>query len=749
MNRKLAAILAADIVGYSALMERDEAGTHERLKAGRKDLFEPEIARHHGRVFKVMGDGMLAEFGSVVDAVECAVALQRGLAERNAAVPEDQRIQVRIGINLGEVIVEGKDRYGEGVNIATRLEQLAEPGGIYVSGKVAKEVEKKLAFGFEPMGEQKVKNIAEPISVFRVKLNGLPVRKVPPRARRPMSPGVVAGSLAALLILAAGSALWLKPWTTSEPAATTQSAAVNAKPALVVLPFDSLSDDKEQAYVADGITEDLTTELARIPDLLVMSRNAAFTYKGRPTQPAQVAKELGVRYILEGSIRRAGEHLRINAQLINAETGGHMWAERFDGGWSNVFELEDKIVQQIATALKLRLVAGQRAAQIAGGTSNPAAYEAFLRGRELERSEKPEDWAKAVTHHEQALALDPKFGSAAAQLAWIYQNAEWVESTAKTLGVSTEEAANKSKAYLQEAAKHPSPIYYQLHSDQLFSQQKSDEAIVAAERAIALDASDPDSYLQMSSALIFNGRAMDGRGFLDAAMRVDPGWSRWRYYIAGLADFSVDRFEEATQSLEKIDAQSEDTGYWGYWANYNGLRLLISAYGHLGRNADIVIAKKRIEPYLAKANRPTEYSGLVFMGDFPFKNYADLERVLQGLRKAGVPELPFGLDPKSKDRLDGAAIKALLFGHQIEGRNVVTGAPYSRTTAADGAVTVAVGDWTDKGSSQIEGDFICSFLPSQYRYCGVVFRNPKGTFTEKNEYMLVFPGGRFESSVVR
>src|SRR5262245_5413626 len=197
-------------------------GTLERRTtgAGSRELFEPEIARHHGRIFKVMGDGMLAEFGSVVDAVECAVALQRGLAERNAAVPEDQLIQVRIGINLGEVIVEGEDRYGEGVNIATRLEQLAEPGGIYVSGKVAKEVEKKLAFGFDPMGEQKVKNIAEPISVFRVKLNGLPVRKVPPRALRPMSPGVVAGSLAALLILAAGSALWLKPWTTSEPVAT-------------------------------------------------------------------------------------------------------------------------------------------------------------------------------------------------------------------------------------------------------------------------------------------------------------------------------------------------------------------------------------------------------------------------------------------------------------------------------------------------------------------------------------------------
>ena len=256
MERKLTTILAADVVGYSALMERDEAGTHERLKAGRRDLFEPEIARHHGRVFKLMGDGLLAEFGSVVDAVECAVSLQRALAERNANVAEDQRIEVRIGINLGEVIVEGDDRFGEGVNIAARLEQLADPGGICVSAKVAREVEKKLAFGFESMGGQKVKNIVEPVQAFRVNLDGTPVKRlITVSPKRALSS---AAAVAVLLLAAAGAWLVLRA-PAPEVVMAVHIPGQADEPSLVVLPFANLSDDKEQGYLADGITEDSTT----------------------------------------------------------------------------------------------------------------------------------------------------------------------------------------------------------------------------------------------------------------------------------------------------------------------------------------------------------------------------------------------------------------------------------------------------------------------------------------------------------
>jgi adenylate cyclase len=290
MERKLAAILAADVVGYSALMAVDEAGTFARLRADRRELFGPEIKKHHGRIFKLMGDGLLAEFGSVVDAVECAVTLQRGMAERNASVPESKHIEVRIGINLGEVIVEGEDRYGDGVNVAARLQQLAEPGGICVSGKVSKEVEKKLAFGFEPMGEHQMKNIAEPIACYRVILQSSPPSKLEwPVA--PKSPN---------------------------------------KATIAVLPFINMSGDPEQEYFSDGITEDIITDLSKISGLHVAARNTVFTYKSKPIKVQQAAQELGVRFVLEGSVRKAGSRVRVTGQLIDSKDGGHVWADRYD-----------------------------------------------------------------------------------------------------------------------------------------------------------------------------------------------------------------------------------------------------------------------------------------------------------------------------------------------------------------------------------------------------------------------------------
>ena len=365
MHRKLAAILAADVVGYSAHMERDERGTHERLKVCRQEIFEPEISRFRGRIFKLMGDGILAEFNSVVEAVECAVAVQKAMAKRNRRAASHKRIDLRIGINLGDVIVEGKDRHGEGVNIAARLEQLALPGGICVSQTVIDHLSNKLPIGFEAMGELQLKNIAKPIVVYCAKLDRARLKRLMPAAI-PRGSWVAAST--ALIFLAAGS--W---YALRSPAVTGVELLTDAKPSIVVLPFAQLSDGNEQGYLADGITEDLTTELARVPDLFVISRNTAFTYKGKAVRPTQIRKELRVRYLLEGSIRRVGNDMRINAQLIDTETGGHLWAERFDGQWEDVFALQDKVVANVAGALKLRLVTDGGKAKIAGGTDNPAA----------------------------------------------------------------------------------------------------------------------------------------------------------------------------------------------------------------------------------------------------------------------------------------------------------------------------------------------------------------------------------------
>ncbi|QPB18783.1 guanylate cyclase [Rhizobium sp. 007] len=744
MERRLAAVLIADVVGYSRMSEVDEEGTRIRFHADLHELFEPKIATHHGRLVKTMGDGVLIEFHSVVDAVHCAVEFQQEKAGRNAALPPEQRMVFRIGVNLGDIIVEGEDIHGDGVNIADRMQVLAEPGGIAISGTTYDQVRSKLAVGYLALGERRVKNIAEPIRVYRVVLDPAVERSTIGPTRTLRARAIPAAAMGIAVFLLAGLAWW-QPWQREDAASI---AAVDTRPSLVVLPFDNLSDDKEQGYLADGITEDLTTELARIPGLFVISRNAAFTFKNKSSLPSEVSTQLGVRYILEGSVRRAGAEMRINAKLIDSTTNGNVWAERLDGAWSDVFELQDKMVGEIATALKLRLVTSHQVGPSAGGTSNLAAYEAYLRGRELELRERPEDWVEAVKYYEQALALDRTFGNAAAALAWMYREAHWTEARSKVFGLTQDEARSKADAYFTQAPKNPSPGYYTLLAGKLKMMQRSDEAIAAAERAIALDASDPSSYESLSRAMIFNGRAENGLGYLDAAARVDPAWPRERYFLAGLAYFSMDRFEEAVVAFEKIAPESKETSYWDFWANYNGLVLLISAYGHLGRHADAAAARERLKPYLVQAQEP-EYTGLMAAVEFPFKNYVDLERVLVGLRKAGVPDLPEGFSPKPEDRLDGDAIRALLFGHEIQGRNIETGEAYRRVTAPDGTTVITVGEWSDQGSSKIEGDMLCSIYPTRWRFCGVIVRNRDGTFAQKNEYRLILQWDRFEFSMVK
>jgi len=375
MERKLTAILAADVVGYSAMMERDETATFERLRAEQAELFEPEIAEHGGRIFKLMGDGLLAEFGSAVRAVECAVSLQRGLAERNAALPDDARVELRIGVNLGEVIVEGDDRYGEGVNIAARLQQMGEPGGIWVSEKVLREVERKLAIGFEPMGEQKAKNIVTPIAAYRV----VAERRAAPSA---------------------------KP------------DALPSRPALVVLPFANLGKDPDQEWFADGIVHDIITALSRFRSFAVIARNSSFVYKGRAVDVRQVARELGVRYVLEGSVRRAGDRLRIAAQLVDGATGSHLWAEQFDGASEDLFDFQDRITESVAMLVEDRIQAAEIARWRRERPESLASYDLYLQAVWKIDKETNRDNADAITLLTRALEMEPDNALFIAQAVW-------------------------------------------------------------------------------------------------------------------------------------------------------------------------------------------------------------------------------------------------------------------------------------------------------------------------------------------
>jgi class 3 adenylate cyclase/TolB-like protein len=421
MDRKLAAILCADVVGYSTLMEQDEQGTFERLRAGRKELFEPEIARHHGRIFKLMGDGILAEFGSVVDAVECAVSLQRGMAERNANVPENQRVHVRIGINLGEVIVEGEDCYGDGVNIAARLEQLADSDGICVSGKVAREVEKKLAFGFEAMGEHRVKNIAEPIRVFRVKLDGTVARRKRPSTR--VSYRYIAAAIGLIALLAAGTAWY----------GLRQPAALAGEPSIAVLPFANMSGDPAQDYLGSGIAEDLITMLSSFPSLRVVSRTSSFVYD-KPVKVQQVGADLKMNYVIEGSVRRSGNNVRVTAQLIDASTGEHVWASRYDEEGSDVAALQDDVANRIyATVAGLKGEIRTKEEADAWTKSAPSLeeYDYYLRGHQLFFRFNKEDNAKARQIWQEGLEKFPDSALLQTKIAFSYildiQN-EWTDN---------------------------------------------------------------------------------------------------------------------------------------------------------------------------------------------------------------------------------------------------------------------------------------------------------------------------------
>ena len=741
MERRLAVIVAADVVGYSALMERDEAGTFERLKAGRKELFEPEIERHHGRIFKLMGDGLLAEFSSVVDALECAVTLQRGLTERNASFPEADRIQMRIGVNLGEVIVEGDDRFGEGVNVAARLEQLAGPGDIYVSGKVAKEVGKKLAFDFEPMGEQRVKNLAEPVAVYRVRLEGdgssryrdLAKRRTGERqgrARR-WAPFAVA---AVLLMAVATAGLWFRPWEPNfQP-----DLPLPDKPSIAVMPFTNMSGDPQQDYFADGMTDNLITDLSRVSGLFVIARNSTFSYKGKTVDPRQVAHELGVRYVLEGSIQRAGNSVRINAQLIDATTDGHAWADRYDGSMADVFALQDKVTQNIANALAVSLTSPEERLLSQQETKVPAAYDAFLRGWEHYRRTSPEDFAKSIPYFEEAIRLDPDYGRAYAALAMVYILAyDWRWSG--SLGISSWEAWNRAQRYLAEAVKRPTSTSYQAAAN-FFVKSGVDEGLLDFyKKAIALDPSDSWNYAYLAWIQVGLERQSEAMPNIKAAMRLDPHYPPVFLHILGLVQLSTGEYEQAVRSLKQATNRNPDNEYT--------LLVLAAAYGYLDR-------RQEAEPTIARFNQIRTKRG-----DIPLTidtipklfaaQYASDTVLRKGLRLAGVPERLEGSEFAVKNRLRANEICNLLFGHRLHGRTIAGGNEHAADITPEGLANLT-GDWgtLTAATTSFKGDEVCFLEAGGGSFCATILRNPAGTRLVENEYIWLDRTGAFPFSQI-
>ncbi len=728
VERRLAAILIADVVGYGRHSRTDEEGTRERFNSDLHNLIEPAIARHSGRLVKTMGDGILAEFKSVVDATRCAIDWQT-----SKAVTTEGRdpLVFRIGINLGDIISEPPDIHGDGVNLADRVQALASPGGIALSGAAYEQVRTRVPVDFKFIGARKLKSIPEPVRIYQIKLAS-PGSDVGWRWWKPAV--LLAGVVVGIMVFAGIAVRHMG----NEP----RSAPPRGEASLVILPFDNLSDDQAQRHLADGITEDITTELARVPELFVIARSAAFAYRDKPTTPRQAADDLGVHYVLEGSVRRAGDELRVTAQLIDAETTGHVWANRYDGTWGDIFAVQDKIVSEIADSLKIKLTAAQRGAAMAGGTDNPNAYEAYLKGRGLLKSRTPDDWRAALTAYRRALDLDPDFGAASAEIAWIYHDATGNRLTA--LGMDGGEALNEEVKYMERAERNPSAAYYQLLSDQQLGAQRSDQAIVSAQKAIDLDPSDPLSFHAMAYALILNGQPARGLDFIERATRLDPNWSAWRHFLKGFGLFSSQRYEDALVELRKI-GPSDDS--FDAWSRYLGNQVLLSIYGRLGRLDDVANLRAELD-VAARDENAAAFTGLLAMNGFPFKNYSDTDRFLTGLRSAGVPELPFGLDPNSRLRLRGEKIRNVFFGHELTGTQLETGEKAVRLTSIDGQATVTVGEWHGEGFSEIEGDAICSWFPTSPRNCYTVFID-KDARAGVDGFLYVRPSARFRLFLFR
>jgi adenylate cyclase len=582
VNRKLAAILAADVVGYSRLMGADEEGTLSALKQHRQSVFDPAVAAHNGRIVKLIGDGTIVEFGSVVDAVNCALSVQRS----DGALPDEAlrqpRIVLRIGINLGDVIIEGDDIYGDGVNIAARLEPLAEPGGICVSSIVNESIGNRIDVRFQDGGDISVKNIDRPIRVWKWHPGATPdITK--PKADKPL-PNVATASIA-------------------------------------ILPFTNMSGDPEQEYFSDGISEDIITDLSKIAGLTVIARNSSFAYKGRSVDIRAVGRELGVQSVLEGSIRRAGKRVRITAQLIDATNGTHLWADRYDRDLTDIFEVQDDVTHRIVDALKITLSPAEQARLANTETSNVAAYDCVLRGREfmLAKEKNLETFGQAIKYFKQALEHDPNYSVAYACLGFgymfDYQN-RWTEDPDKSLLIAKEYAR-------QAIEKDPNEPLARCVSALAASYEKDlDRAKTEIDAALALNPSLALAHNLRGTIRTFSGQPLDAIPEIEQAMRLDPALSAQFLHFLGLAYLMAGKYETAAALLRQRIILVPNTDF--------SRAILTSALGHLGEIDDA----RRVWGEL-KAINPN-YSFAAHIGRQPFKRKEDVERIAEGLKKAGV-----------------------------------------------------------------------------------------------------------------
>jgi adenylate cyclase len=579
-ERRLAAVLAADVVGYSRLMEVDEAGTLARLKSVRLELIDPVIAKCKGRVIKTTGDGMLVEFQSVTEALRCAVEFQQRMARRNRDVPASRSLLYRIGLNLGDVIVEDDDIFGDGVNVAARLEAMAEPGGICISAAVRDQVGDRLGVGFEDLGEQQVKNINRPIRAYRVLIDG-----------RSSAQG-------------------------DEHSADPAAQAGARKPSIAVLPFVNMSGDPEQEFFADGLTEDIITELSRFRELLVISRNAVFVHKGKPVKAQQIAREFGVEYVVEGSVRKAGDRVRVTVQLIDGGTETHVWAERYDRRLEDIYEIQDEVTAAIAATLFGRVEAARHDRVQRKRTENMAAYEYVLAGKVLHHQSKPEANVEALRLLERAIALDPNYAHAHAWKACVTGQA-WLHKWDQDPEASQRIIADELKIALalddNDADVHR--ILAALHLN--FNEHA--KAAYHQERALSLNPNSDLIVVQQGELLTWVGRPEEGIEWVLRAIRLNPYHPARFWSHLGRAQYTARKHADAIQSYSRLTAP-----------DHTHHAFLAAASAQLGNST---AAKAHAGEVL---QREPAFTVQRFLDTLHYQHESDTEHVREGLVKAGL-----------------------------------------------------------------------------------------------------------------
>ena len=625
VKRKLIAIFSADVKGYSRLMRENEVATVDTLRAYRKAM-SALIQKHRGRVVDTPGDNLLAEFGSVVDAVEAAVEIQKELKERNAELPENRRMEFRIGVNLGDVIEEEERIYGDGVNVAARVEGLADAGGICISGTAFDQVRTKLSVGYEYLGEQTVKNIPEPVRVYRVLMEPEAAGKVIGEKRPGLTRGQRVALAAALVVVVAALAIWyfhFRPSPMEVASEQRMAFPLPDKPSLAVLPFDNLSGDPEQDYLVDGLTENIIAALSRIPEMFVIARHSTFTYKGKPVKVQKVAEDLGVRYVLEGSVQRSGERLRVTAQLINALKGHHVWSEKYGRKMEDLFAVQDDITLNIAVAMQVELTEGEQA-QVRHSTDNLEAWSLAVKAHGLFETYRKDDNAKARELFKRAVELDPNYVYAWSYLGWTH----WIDGVYYSAYYNQKEAFERAAEIARKALSidDKSSDAHALLSAVYLAQRKYDEAVTAGKRAIALGPNDSENHAIVAITMQNVGDGEAVVTLIKQAMRLDPHYPSWYLYRLGVGYRLLGQYEESAAALEKLLAQSKARGI----GSDRPYLYLATTYSMMGREEEaraLVVKALEINP---KMN--CEW----WRKRFLYKDPAHTERILEALRKAGL-----------------------------------------------------------------------------------------------------------------